>query len=59
MKQEEVILSDITGKACVMNILVEPTQTIFAQEERSIDEMCNAGDAQLRDFTSYSEYSHS
>ena len=58
MKQEEVMLSDITGKACIMSIFTKPIQTMFAQEERTIDEMCNDGDTQLRDFIDCNSTNH-
>lgn len=53
MKQEEAILSDIEGKAYESSIMTELILVTPNQDERSVEDICNSGDAQLRDIISY------
>lgn len=50
MKQEKILVSDITGKIYATTALIETNSSIFAQEERTIDEICNDGDISMREF---------
>ncbi|MFW6231365.1 MAG: hypothetical protein ACOC32_05075 [Nanoarchaeota archaeon] len=53
MRQITAMMADISGMAEETDVLVEDRNTIFAQEERTVDEICNDGDAEYLEFAGY------
>lgn len=54
MKQVNLYLNNLEGDKESTTTFIEDSQKIFAQEGRTIDEICNEGDMELiRDFSGY------